>query len=126
MRFLPARASTVDRRSRFHPAAFNEPIVFAAERQQVTLSHRTIRLEPADCELLDQMMSSVFRELNVRVVRRNFSCDPRQFSRIPPQLTVEALLPAGATLGRQSGAAPGAPAASEGEPSEPANETPPQ
>lgn len=108
-------------------AMFNEPTVFAAQRQEVTLSRRTIRLEPEDCELLDEMTSSVFRKLNVRVVRRNFTCDPRQFSRIAPQLTVEALLPTGAPPpGHPSGAGPSAPAASASEPSEPADETPPR
>jgi hypothetical protein len=73
--------------------AMNDPIVFAAKRQQVTLSRRTVRLEPEDCELLDQMASSVFRELNVRVVRGNFICDRFNRSNLPPQVTVEALLP---------------------------------
>jgi hypothetical protein len=82
-----------------NPAAgMNDPIVFAAQRQEVTLSRRTIRLEPADCELLEQMTTSVFRELDVRVVRRSLNCDSRQSSNIPPQLTVEALLPTGALM----------------------------
>jgi hypothetical protein len=79
-------------------AAMNDPIVFAAQRQEVTLSRRTIRLEPEDCELLEQMSTSVFRELDVRVVRRSLNCDSNQPSRIPPQVTVEALLPTGALM----------------------------
>jgi hypothetical protein len=81
-----------------NPAAKNnDPIVFPASRQPVTLSRSTVRLEPEDCELLEQMSRSVFRELDIRVVRRDFTCDSRQTSRITPQLTVEALLPVAST-----------------------------
>jgi hypothetical protein len=79
-------------------AAMNDPIVFAAQRQTVTLSRQTVGLEPEDCELLEQIATNVFRELDVRVVRRNFTCDPRQPSRITPQLTVEGLMPTGGIL----------------------------
>jgi hypothetical protein len=110
-------------------AAMNDPIVFAAQRQEVTLSRRTIRLEPEDCELLEQMSSSVFRELDVRVVRRSFNCDPRQPWHIPPQLTVEALLPTGALMpmpqGEANGPKPSAsppPAATDENPTEVASE----
>lgn len=80
-------------------AAMNEPIVFAAQRQEVTLSNnRSLRLRPEDCGLLEQMSFQVFRKLDVRVVRKNFSCGPRESWKLPPQLTVEALLPTGALL----------------------------
>jgi hypothetical protein len=80
-------------------ASMNDPIVFEAKRQEVTLSQKTIRLRPEDCELLDQMSNTVFRRLNVKVVRRSFSCGPRDgISRIPPQLVAEALLPTGSLL----------------------------
>lgn len=80
-------------------AAFNDPIVFEAQRQEVTLSQRTIKLRPEHCELLEQMANSVFRRLDVKVVRRSFSCGPRgSVSRIPPQLVAEALLPTGSLL----------------------------
>lgn len=80
-------------------AAFNEPIIFEAKRQEVTLSQRTIKLRAEDCELLDQMSNSVFRKLDVKVVRRSFSCGPRDSAtRIPPQLIAEALLPTGQLL----------------------------
>jgi hypothetical protein len=74
-------------------AAFNDPILFEAQRQEVTLSHKTMRLQAEDCDLLEQMSQQVFRRLNVRVVRRGFNCEG--LSRIPPQVTVEALLPTG-------------------------------
>jgi hypothetical protein len=112
-------------------AAFNDPVVFAARRQEVTLSNRTVRLQPEDCPLLEQMTTSVFRKLNVRVVRRSFSCGgPRnEPSRIAPQLTVAALLPTGALLPMPSSekkAGSGAPEASEPKAPEPPAETPPQ
>jgi hypothetical protein len=72
---------------------FDDPIPFAARRQVVTLSRETAGIEPADCELLDQMASSVFRQLGVRVVRRGYSCDRSWASRIAPTLEVEALVP---------------------------------
>lgn len=92
-----SRRELVSRVTR-NPAAAQDPIVFAARRQEVTLSSRTIRLQPEDCGLLEQMQLNVFRKLGVRVVRKNFSCGPRESSRIAPQLTAEALLPTGALL----------------------------
>ena len=115
-------------------AAFNDPIIFEAKRQEVTLSQRTIKLRAEDCELLDQMSNSVFRKLDVKVLRRSFSCGPRDsVSRIPPQLVAEALLPTGSLLPmpdpekekekeKESGAAE-KPAS---EPAETAAESPPQ
>lgn len=121
-------------------AAFNDPIVFAAQRQEITLSQRTIRLQAEDCELLDQMSTSVLRRLDVKVLRRNFSCGPRDStSRIPPQLVVEALVPTGQLLPmpdpekekqkqQETGAAPsdGSSDGSAPKPAEPAPETPAQ
>jgi hypothetical protein len=112
-------------------AAFNEPIIFEAKRQEVTLSQRTVRLRPEDCELLDQMSNSVFRRLHVKVLRRSFSCGPRDSaSRIAPQLIAEALLPTGSLLPmpepekeKQQGGAAAEKSASE--PVEPA-ESPPE
>jgi hypothetical protein len=112
--------------------AMNDPIVFEAKRQAVTLSRTSLRLEPEDCELLEQMTRSVFRELDVRVVRGNSTCDSRQPSRMAPQLTVEALLPTGALLpmpvkeeGKPAPQAP-APAENENESPDPPSESPAQ
>ena len=71
----------------------DEPIVFPARRENITLSRRTIDLEPEECELLDQMSRSIFRELGLRVVKGRPRCDRDRVSHIPPQLTVEALMP---------------------------------
>ena len=73
--------------------ALDEPIVFPARRENITLSRRTIDLEPEECELLDQMSRSIFRELGLRVVKGRPRCDRDRVSHIPPQLTVEALMP---------------------------------
>lgn len=72
---------------------FDDPIAFAAQRKVVTLSHQTTDIEPADCELLEQMVSRVFKSLGVRVVRRGYACDRISVSRIRPKLDVEALVP---------------------------------
>jgi hypothetical protein len=73
-------------------AKFDDPIVFTARRQPVTLSRQSIGLEPLECELLEQMSTGVFRKLDIRVVSRSSSCGRNQISHIPPQLTVEALI----------------------------------
>lgn len=72
---------------------FDDPIAFAAQRQVVRLSNDTAGIEIADCELLDELASSAFRRLGMRVVRRGYTCDRQSLSRIPPTLDVEALIP---------------------------------
>jgi hypothetical protein len=73
------------------PAArFNDPIMFWAQRQPVELSHKTIGIEPEECELLDQLSASVLPELGVGG-DRNLSCDRSGTSRIRPELVVESL-----------------------------------
>lgn len=115
------------------PAAqLNVPIAFPARRQPVTLSHGSIGLEPEECELLDQMSTSVFRQLGVRVLSKGPSCNRDQVSRIPPKLTVEAFV--GVPFGSgnlpqipaagESGPDPSAPPASDAKPSEPASAKP--
>lgn len=78
-----------------NPAArFNDPVMFLAERQQVTLSRKTLKLEPYECELVDQMATTVFRRLGLDIVRRNADCDRNGTSKIPPELVVESLMAA--------------------------------
>ncbi|MCE3286380.1 MAG: hypothetical protein K0R70_2636 [Steroidobacteraceae bacterium] len=75
-----------------NPAAkFNDPVLFKAERQLVTLSRDTIGIEPEECDLLDEMSVGVLREVGVRVVSTDFVCSAN--SLIPPEAVVEALLP---------------------------------
>jgi hypothetical protein len=88
-----ARRALISRVQGNPSAALDDPIYFAAERREVTLSHDTIELESMDCELLDQMTRTVFRELDLKVTGRSLSCDSR--SSLRPQLKVEALLPVG-------------------------------
>jgi len=77
-----------------NPAArMDVPVVFPASRQQVTLSHRTIKLEPEDCELLEQMSRSIFRSLDVRTVGGSPNCTRGEVGHMSPQMTVDALLP---------------------------------
>ncbi len=90
-----ARRELISRVTGNQSVALNDPIMFAAKRQQVTLSHDTIKLQPEHCELLDQMMSGVFRRLDMKVVRKSISCDPHQRSSFAPSATVETLLPVG-------------------------------
>jgi hypothetical protein len=88
-----ARRALVSRVQGNQAAALDDPIFFAAARREVTLSHETIELEPMDCELLDQMSRSVFRELGLKVTSASLACDSRSSFR--PQMKVEALLPVG-------------------------------
>jgi hypothetical protein len=85
---------------------YDDPIPFMAQRQVVTLSRETVDLEPADCELLDQMSSTLLRELGIRVVRRGYTCDRSWRSRITPTLEVEALVAVGFTVSGPGGKAP--------------------
>jgi hypothetical protein len=111
-------------------AALNDPVIFRAQRQPITLSQRSIRLEPSDCELIEQLSASVFRELDVTVVRRSSTCTSRERSRIAPQLTVEAITPVISTQ-QIPGAAqletkPSATPVPDTKPPEPATQAPPQ
>jgi hypothetical protein len=76
-------------------AALNDPVIFPAQRRQVTLSRATIRLGPEDCELLEQMIPTVFRTLDVKVIERKLSCESHRRSSFTPKLVLEALLPVG-------------------------------
>lgn len=88
-----SRRALVSRVQGNKSAVTDDPIFFPAARREVTLSHDTIELEPIDCELLEQMRRTVFRELDVKVTSGSLSCDAS--SSIKPRLTVESLLPVG-------------------------------
>lgn len=76
-------------------AALNDPVIFPAQRKQVTLSRATLRLKPQDCELLEQMIPTVFKQLNIKVVENKASCDSHRRSYFAPTVVVETLLPKG-------------------------------
>jgi hypothetical protein len=76
-----------------NPAArFNDPVMFKAQWQPVTLSRKTIGIESEECELLEQMSPGVFRQLGMRVVSTPSACSAG--STLPPQMVVEALMAA--------------------------------
>ncbi|MGH8176063.1 MAG: hypothetical protein ACREV5_07385 [Steroidobacter sp.] len=126
-----ARRELVSRVTGNPGANLHDPIVFPAQRQLITLSHRTIKLEPEHCELLEQMTRSAFRKLDVRVVGGGPKCDRDRVSHIPPQVTVEALMPVMprtpqiAPAAGESEPEPETPATSESEPPQTATETAP-
>jgi len=76
-------------------AAMNDPVIFPVQRREVTLSRGTIRLGPEDCELVEQMIPTVFRTLNLKVTAGKFSCDPHRRSSFAPKVVVETLWPVG-------------------------------
>jgi hypothetical protein len=78
--------------------ALNDPIVFPAERKEVTLSQQSIRLRPEHCELLEQMSQSLFRQLDIKVISKQLSCDRYGRSHFAPKVTVEVLWPVGTPL----------------------------
>ena len=78
--------------------ALDDPILFAAERREVNLSRQSIGLEAVDCELLDQMSTSVFHKLALEVKGHPLACARQESSSFPPRLTVEALLPVGVLM----------------------------
>jgi hypothetical protein len=76
-----------------NPAAKDDhPVVFQAQRQPITLSKKTIGLDPVECELLDQISTDLFRRLDVKVVRKSTMCSRNSISRIAPQVTVDSLV----------------------------------
>jgi hypothetical protein len=93
-----SRRELVSRLTGDPSAKLNDPILFSAQWQSVTLSQESIGLEPEECELLDRMSRTVFKDLNVRPVGRRARCR-QDVSHSSPTLTVEALLaaPIGAT-----------------------------
>jgi hypothetical protein len=78
--------------------ALNDPIIFPAERREVTLSRSTIRLQPEHCELLEQMLPSLARQLGFKVISKQLACDRYGRSQFSPKVTVEVLWPTGTPL----------------------------
>jgi hypothetical protein len=74
---------------------FRDPVMFSAQWQQVTLSSKTIDLQPEECELIDQMSATIFRQAGLQVVRGIKNCSPG--SRMAPELVLQALVATPAT-----------------------------
>jgi hypothetical protein len=87
-----ARRELVARATGNPAARFKDPILFAAERQRVTLSKDTIGLEAEECELIEQMASSLLPQVDVRVVSRSGTLCSHGSS-LPPKIVVDALMP---------------------------------
>lgn len=64
---------------------------FPAHWKPVSLSRGSFRLEPGDCELVDQLKRHVLPKLSIRIVKDNMACTPGQNSMGQPRLEVEAL-----------------------------------
>lgn len=64
---------------------------FPAYWKPVSLSRGSLRLEPGDCELIDQLKRQVLPKLSIRIVRDQLACTPHQHSMGQPRLEVEAL-----------------------------------
>jgi hypothetical protein len=65
---------------------------FPAQWKRISLSRGSVKLEPGDCELIDEVRRKVLPKLTVRVVEDGMHCVPHQVSMGQPQLEVEALV----------------------------------
>ncbi len=75
-------------------ASGTENETFVAHWRPVSPSRGALRLEPGDCELIDELKRKVLPRLAVRIVNDNLSCPPRQVAIGQPNLEVEALIAA--------------------------------
>lgn len=65
---------------------------FPASWETISFSrNRSMRLEPADCELVEQLQRSILRRMSVQIVSNKLRCSPFGSLR-PPRLTVLALV----------------------------------
>jgi len=65
---------------------------FPASWETISLSrNRSMRLQPGDCELVEQLLRSVLPRMSIQIVSNNLRCSPFGNMR-PPRLTVLALV----------------------------------
>lgn len=89
---LEKTRSTRELTARVRGEAMVEPTAqYPAYWKPVSLSRGSYRLEPGDCELVDQLKRKVLPKLAVRIVEDGLSCSPNQVSLGQPRLEVEAL-----------------------------------
>lgn len=77
---------------------------FPAHWKHVNFDRGRLRLEPGDCELMDQLVRYVFPKLAVKVTKNQLGCSPNQPAFSQPRLEVDALFaikPEGADLPAQ-------------------------
>ena len=68
---------------------------FPAEWKTVSMSRdRALKLEPGDCELVQQLRRDVFPRMSIRIVRDNLKCSAAFGNLGQPQLSVAALVAA--------------------------------
>jgi len=66
---------------------------FPAEWKTVSMSReRALKLEPGDCELVQQLRRDVFPRMSIRIVRDNLKCSVAFGNLGQPQLSVAALV----------------------------------
>ena len=66
---------------------------FDAYWKPVSLFRGRLRLDPGDCQLVEQLQREVFPKLGVRVTKDGVNCMPNQVSMTTPRLELEALVP---------------------------------
>ena len=86
-----ARRELISRVTGNPAAKDNNPVIFPARRQLITLSHETIGISPVECQLLEQM-SGYFKTIDVKIVNRGRICSRGNALRTQPQMTVESLV----------------------------------
>jgi hypothetical protein len=64
---------------------------FPAQWKRVSLGKK-LRLQPGDCELIEEFRRKVLPKLAVRVVDENLACSPNSVSMVRPRLEVETLV----------------------------------
>jgi|HigsolmetaAR201D_1030396.scaffolds.fasta_scaffold00450_17 hypothetical protein len=65
---------------------------FLASWKTVDLEkERRLRIEPGDCELMEDLRDEVFPKLGIKIEEERISCTPNQLSLQPPHIRVSAL-----------------------------------
>jgi hypothetical protein len=75
---------------------------FDAYWKPVSLFRGRVRLDPGDCQLVEQMQREVFPKMAIRVTKDQVNCMPNQVSTTMPRLELEALIPAEQAKGKDS------------------------
>ena len=73
-----------------HPADIAEQ--FPAKWKPVAFDHGRLKIEPGECELVEQLTRYVFPKLAIRVTKNQLNCTPNQASLSQPRLNVDALV----------------------------------
>jgi hypothetical protein len=63
-----------------------------AHWKPVALFHGRLRLDPGDCQLVEQLQREVFPKMAIRITKDQVNCMPNQVSMTMPRLDLEALI----------------------------------